>query len=98
MVIGAVETMAGVTHDPLFGPLVAFGLGGIHVEVLADVGFRVAPLTDRDAAELVRGVRGFRRLEGYPAPPPADLDSIEEALLRLSRLAEEVPEVAEIDL
>jgi acyl-CoA synthetase (NDP forming) len=98
MVRGGVEVMAGVTQDPLFGPLVAFGLGGIHVEVLADVGFRVAPLTDRDAAEMVRGIRGFRLLEGYRGHPPADLEAIEEALLRLSRLAEEVPEIAEIDL
>jgi acyl-CoA synthetase (NDP forming) len=93
-----VEVMVGVTHDPLFGPLVAFGLGGILVEVMADVCFRVAPLTDRDAAEMVRGIRGFRMLEGYRGHPAADLDAIEEVLLRVSRLAEEVPEIREIDL
>ncbi|WP_439621738.1 bifunctional acetate--CoA ligase family protein/GNAT family N-acetyltransferase [Gemmata sp.] len=98
MLRGGVEVMAGVTHDPLFGPLVAFGLGGVHVEVLGDVAFRVAPLTDRDAAEMVRGIRGFRLLEGYRGHPPADVAALEEALLRLSRLAEEVPEIAEIDL
>ena len=58
--ITGVETMIGVADDPLFGPLVAFGLGGIHVEVLGDVRFRVAPLTDRDADELLHGIRGFR--------------------------------------
>ena len=98
MVRGGVEVMAGVTQDPLFGPMVAFGLGGIHVEVLADVSFRVAPLTDRDASEMVRGIRGFRLLEGYRGHPPADLGALEQTLLRLSRLAEDVPEVAEIDL
>ncbi|VTT99278.1 -binding protein : Putative Acyl-CoA synthetase (NDP forming) OS=Candidatus Nitrospira defluvii GN=NIDE3866 PE=4 SV=1: Acetyltransf_1: CoA_binding_2: Succ_CoA_lig: ATP-grasp_5 [Gemmataceae bacterium] len=98
MLRGGVEVMAGVTHDPLFGPLVAFGLGGVHVEVLGDVAFRVAPLTDRDAAEMVRGIRGYRLLEGYRGHPPADVAALEEALLRLSRLAEEVPEIAEIDL
>jgi acetyl coenzyme A synthetase (ADP forming)-like protein len=98
MVRGGVEVMAGVTQDPLFGPLIAFGLGGIHVEVLADVCFRVAPLTDRDAAEMVRGIRGFRLLEGYRGHPPADVPAIEETLLRVSRLAEEVPEIEEIDL
>ena len=98
MVAGGVEVMAGVTQDPLFGPLVAFGLGGIHVEVLADVCFRVAPLSDRDAAEMVRGIRGFRLLEGYRGHPPADTAAIEEVLLRVSRLAEEVPEIREIDL
>lgn len=98
MVRGGVEVMAGVTHDPLFGPLVAFGLGGIHVEILADVCFRVAPLTDRDAAEMVRGIRGFRLLEGYRGHPPGDVPAIEVALLRLSRLVEDVPEIGEIDL
>ena len=98
MIGGGVELMAGVTHDPVFGPLVAFGLGGIHVEILADVSFRVAPLSDRDAAEMVRGLRGFRLLEGYRGHPPADLAAIEELLLRVSRLAEEIPEIGEIDL
>jgi acetyl coenzyme A synthetase (ADP forming)-like protein len=98
MMRGGVEVMAGVTQDPLFGPLVAFGLGGIHVEVLADVSFRVSPLTDRDAIEMVRGIRGFRLLEGYRGHLPTDLDAIEELLLRLSRLAEEVHEIGEIDL
>lgn len=98
VVRGGAELTAGVAHDPLFGPLVAFGLGGVHVEVLGDVAFRVAPLTDRDAAEMVRGVRGYRLLEGYRGHPPADVPALEEALLRLSRLAEEVPEIAEVDL
>jgi acetyl coenzyme A synthetase (ADP forming)-like protein len=98
MVIGGTEVLAGVTQDALFGPLVAFGLGGVHVEVLADVCFGVAPLTDRDSGEMVRGIRGFRLLEGYRGHPPADLDAIEEVLLRLARLAEEVPEIGEIDL
>jgi acetate---CoA ligase (ADP-forming) len=98
MMAGGVELMVGVALDPLFGPLVAFGLGGVHVEVLSDVGFRIAPLSTRDAAELVRGIRGFRLLEGYRSHPPADLDAIEELLLRVSRLVEEVPEIAEIDL
>jgi acyl-CoA synthetase (NDP forming) len=98
MVRRGVEVMAGVTQDRLFGPLVAFGLGGIHVEVLADVCFRVAPLTDRDAAGMVRGVRGVRLLEGYRGHPPADLAALEEVLLRVSRLAEDVPEIGEIDL
>ena len=98
MVAGGVETMVGITDDPLFGPLVAFGLGGIHVEVLGDVRFRIAPLTDRDADELLRGIRGFKLLQGYRGHPPADLEALRELLLRLSRLAEDVPEVCELDL
>jgi acetyl coenzyme A synthetase (ADP forming)-like protein len=97
MVSGGVEVMVGVTQDPLFGPLVAFGLGGILVEVLSDVCFRVAPLTDRDAAEMPRSIRGIQLLQGHRGKPPADLDAIEELLLRVSRLVEEVPEINEID-
>jgi acyl-CoA synthetase (NDP forming) len=98
LIQGGTEVLVGVTHDPLFGPLVAFGLGGIHVEVLGDVCFRVTPLTDVDAAAMVRSIRGYRLLEGYRGHPAADVAALEEALLRVSRLAEEVPEVAELDL
>jgi acetyl coenzyme A synthetase (ADP forming)-like protein len=93
-----VEIMVGVTQDPLFGPLVAFGLGGIHVEILADVCFRVTPLTDRDAADMVRSIRGYRLLQGYRGHPPADVEALEEVLLRISQLVEDVPEISEVDL
>jgi acetyl coenzyme A synthetase (ADP forming)-like protein len=98
MLAGGVEVMVGVTQDPLFGPLIAFGLGGIHVEILADVCFRVTPLTDRDAAEMVRAIRGYRLLQGYRGHPSADVGAIQEVLLRTSRLVEEVPEIQELDL
>ena len=98
MVKGGVEVMVGVTTDPLFGPLIAFGLGGVHVEILRDVLFRVTPLTDRDASEMVREIRGFRLLEGYRGHPPADVKALEEVLLRVSLLVEEVPEITELDL
>jgi acyl-CoA synthetase (NDP forming) len=98
MISGGVEVMAGVTADPLFGRLLAFGLGGIHVEILGDVRFRVTPLTDRDAAEMIREIRGYPLLQGYRSHPPGDVDALEELLLRLSRLVEEVPEITELDL
>ena len=98
MVIGGVETMIGVADDPLFGPLVAFGLGGIHVEVLGDVRFRMTPLTDRDADDLLHEIRGLPLLLGYRGHPPADLDALRDILLRVSRLAADVPEIAELDL
>jgi acyl-CoA synthetase (NDP forming) len=98
MVQGGIELMVGVTQDPLFGPLLAFGLGGIHVELLGDVCFRVTPLTDRDASEMVRSIRGYRLLQGFRGRPPADIASIEDVLLRVSRLVEEIPEVIELDL
>jgi acyl-CoA synthetase (NDP forming) len=98
MLPGGVEVMVGVTHDPLFGPLIAFGLGGIHVEILGDVQFRVAPLTDHDAAEMIRGIKGYRLLTGYRGQPTVDLKAIQDVLLRLSRLVEAIPEISEIDL
>ena len=98
MVSGGVEVMVGVTADPVFGPLIAFGLGGIHVEILGDVRFRVTPLTDRDAREMVREIRGYRLLEGYRGHPPADVKALEEVLLRVSLLVDEITEIAELDL
>ena len=98
MISGGVELMVGVTQDPSFGPLIAFGLGGIHVEILKDICFRVTPITDHDAREMVRSIHGYRLLEGYRGHPPADIAAIEDLLLRVARLVEEVPEIAELDL
>jgi len=98
MLTGGVETMIGVAADRLFGPLIGFGLGGIHVELLGDVRFRIAPLTDHDADELMHEIRGFRLLEGYRGQPAADVGALRDVLLRVSRLADEVPEIIELDL
>ncbi len=98
MVSGGVEVMAGMVQDPAFGPLIGFGLGGIHVEILGDVRFRITPLTELDAADLIRGIKGYRLLQGYRGHPPGDVDAIQELLLRLSRLVEGVPEIVELDL
>ena len=98
MVTGGVEVMAGMVQDPSFGPLIGFGLGGIHVEILGDVRFRITPLTELDAADLIRSIKGYRLLQGYRGHPPCDVDAIQELLLRLSRLVEEVPEIVELDL
>lgn len=92
-----VELMVGITTDPLFGPLIAFGLGGIHVEILGDVRFRITPLTDKDAQSMIRGIRGYRLLTGYRGHAPADLSAIEDVLLRLSRMVEEIREISELD-
>jgi acetyl coenzyme A synthetase (ADP forming)-like protein len=98
MIRSGVELMIGVAPDRSFGPLIAFGLGGIHVELLGDVRFRVTPITDQDAHEMVREIRGYRLLEGYRGHPPADIPAIEEVLLRISRLVEDIPEIQELDL
>jgi acetyl coenzyme A synthetase (ADP forming)-like protein len=98
MIPGGVELMVGMTEDPLFGPLVAFGLGGVYVEILRDVCFRITPLTDRDAHEMIRSIRGYPLLEGYRGHAPADRAAVEDLLLRVARLVEEVPEIVELDL
>ena len=98
MISGGVETIVGIAHDPVFGPLVAFGIGGVNVEVFGDVRFRVAPLTDRDADDLLHEIRGLPLLKGHRGRAPADMEALRDVLLRVSRLAEEVPEISELDL
>jgi acetyl coenzyme A synthetase (ADP forming)-like protein len=93
-----IEAIVGVTQDPLFGPLIMFGLGGTLVELLKDVEFRIHPLTDIDAREMVRSVKGYALLEGWRGSPPGDVAALEDLLLRLSYLVEEAPEIAEMDL
>jgi acyl-CoA synthetase (NDP forming) len=78
--------------------LVAFGLGGTLVEVLGDVVFRLAPLSDRDAREMVSGIRGAKLLAGWRGAPPGDILALEDVLLRVSHLACAIPEIAEMDL
>jgi acetyl coenzyme A synthetase (ADP forming)-like protein len=98
MVEGGIEVIVGITRDPAFGPLVMFGLGGVQVELLKDVVFRVTPLTDLDARQMVRGVRGAPLLEGYRGAPAGDVPALEEVLLRLSQLACDHPAIIEMDL
>jgi acyl-CoA synthetase (NDP forming) len=98
MVPGGVELLVGVVNDPSFGPVVALGAGGVAVELLKDVSVRLTPLTDRDAAEMVRSLATFPLLEGYRGAPAADAAALEDLLLRVGALAEAHPEVAELDL
>lgn len=93
-----IETIVGLTEDPHFGALVAFGLGGVNVDVFRDVAFRIAPLTDRDADDLLHSIRGFPLLLGHRGHQPADLDALREIILRVSYLGEQVPELLELDL
>ena len=92
------ELLAGMVEDDVFGPLVVFGLGGVATEVLADRGARLTPLTDLDAAELVRSLRTAPLLMGYRGKPAVDVAAVEGVLLRLSQLADDLPDVAELDL
>ncbi len=93
-----IEVIMGMFKDGQFGPVLMFGLGGIWVEVLKDVSFRIVPLKKRDAASLIREIKGYPLLEGRRGREGADLPSLEEALLRLSALVENHPEIEEIDL
>ncbi|MBB5788764.1 bifunctional GNAT family N-acetyltransferase/acetate--CoA ligase family protein [Jiangella mangrovi] len=98
MASDGVEVLAGVVQEPTFGPLVVFGSGGVTTDVLPDRAARLAPLTDVDAAELVRSPRIAAVLLGYRSHPAVDLARLEEVLVRLARLATDHPEIAEIDL
>lgn len=95
---GGHEVIVGMTEDPLFGPLVVFGLGGIFVELMQDVTFRINPLSDVEAREMIREVRAARLLLGYRGAPGGDLQAVEDLLLRVSGLVENTPEITEIDL
>lgn len=98
MIESATELRISGLDDHRFGPLISLGLGGIHLEAIEDRSFRVSPLTDRDALEMIRELRGHRLLKGYRGHPPADLKAVEQLLLRLSRMMEAVPEIAAVDL
>ncbi len=94
----ATEVIIGSIKDPQFGPTLMFGLGGIFVELLKDVTFRIAPITEQEAAEMVVGVRAYPLLNGYRNTPPADVKAIVNTLLAVSRLITEHPEIKEMDL
>jgi acyl-CoA synthetase (NDP forming)/GNAT superfamily N-acetyltransferase len=98
MITAGVEVLVGVVHEPVFGPLVVFGLGGLATDVLGDHTARLTPLTDVDADEMIRGIRAAPLLLGHRGSAPVDTGAVAEILLRVSRLADDIPEVAELDL
>ena len=98
MVLGGREILLGMSRDPQFGPLVAFGLGGVYVEALKDVVFRVAPFGREEASEMIREIRSYRLLEGVRGEQPSDREALIDALLRISRLVTDFPEIVELDI
>lgn len=98
MVRGGREVLLGMSRDPQFGPLVAFGLGGIYVEALKDVSFRIAPFSPREADEMIREIHAYPLLEGVRGEPPADHMAMVDALLRISQLVTDFPEILELDI
>jgi acyl-CoA synthetase (NDP forming) len=92
------ETIVGMTSDPQFGPVLMFGLGGIYVEVLGDVVFRVHPVSDVDAEEMVRSIRGFALLKGVRGEPASDTAALEEVIQRISQLVGDHDQIREMDV
>jgi acyl-CoA synthetase (NDP forming) len=93
-----IEVIVGMSKDPQFGPVLMFGLGGVLVEVLKDVAFRIVPLEARDARQMIREIKGFPVLEGFRGQEPADLEALEKLLLKVSAFVEAHPEIEELDL
>jgi len=98
MAPSSTEVIVGAIKDPQFGPALMFGLGGIFVEVLKDVTFRVAPITEDEACEMITEVKAYPLLKGYRNQPPADIETIVKILLNTSRLVMEHQEIKELDL
>jgi acyl-CoA synthetase (NDP forming) len=92
------EVIIGMSKDPQFGPVLMFGLGGVLVEVLKDVAFRIVPLEPRDARQMVREIKGYPVLEGVRGQPPADIAALESLILKLSEFVEASPQIEELDL
>jgi acetyltransferase len=92
------EVLIGMNRDPQFGPLVTFGLGGIFVESLKDVSFRLAPFSREEAEEMIMEIRAHSLLEGVRGQKPADQEALVEALLRIGQLVVDFPEIAELDI
>jgi len=98
MITGGKEVIIGMMRDPQFGPMLMFGLGGIYVEVLKDVSFRIAPVTRADAEQMIDEIRSIALLRGARGEPPSDIAGVTDALLRLSQLVTDFPEIVEMDV
>jgi acyl-CoA synthetase (NDP forming) len=98
MAPSGVEVIVGMSKDPQFGPVLMFGLGGILVEVLKDVSFRIVPVTERDAREMIREIKGYPILEGYRGQKPASISALEKLIVKVSQFVEKNPQIKELDL
>jgi len=98
MVRPGTEVIVGTSKDPQFGPVIMFGLGGIFVEVLKDVSFRIVPVRQRDAQEMIQEIKGYPLLQGYRGKEPANIPALVEMILKISKFAEENPKVKELEL
>jgi acyl-CoA synthetase (NDP forming) len=98
MVKGNREMVCGIATDPQYGPMMMFGLGGVFIEVMKDVTFRIAPLTDVDAMDMIKSVKAYKLLQGARGTTPAQMEQIQETLLRLSQLVSDFSFIDELDI
>jgi acyl-CoA synthetase (NDP forming) len=98
MALPGTEVIVGSSKDPQFGPVIMFGLGGIFVELLKDVSFRVIPVEQRDAQEMIKEIKGYPLLQGYRGKEPANISALVEIILKISKLIEENPQIKELEL
>jgi acetyl-CoA synthetase (ADP-forming) len=98
MIQPGTEVIVGTSKDPQFGPVIMFGLGGIFVELLKDVSFRVIPVEQRDAQEMIKEIKGYPLLQGFRGKEPASLSALVEIILKISKLMEENPQIKELEL
>jgi acetyl-CoA synthetase (ADP-forming) len=98
MVRPGAEVIVGISKDPQFGPVVMFGLGGLFVELLKDVSFRIIPVERRDAQEMIKEIKGYPLLEGYRGKEPAHIPALVEIILKLSKWIEDNPQIKELEL
>lgn len=92
------EVIIGTNKDPQFGPVIMFGLGGLFVEVLKDVSFRIIPVNKRDAQEMIQGIKGYPLLQGYRGKDPADIPALVDLILKISKFVDENPKIKELEL
>ncbi len=98
MLVPGTEVIIGTSKDPQFGPVIMFGLGGIFVEVLKDISFRIIPVDQRDAQEMIGEIKGYLLLQGYRGKEPANIAALVEMILKISNLVEENPQIKELEL
>ncbi len=98
MIVGAREFFVGMNKDPQFGPVIAFGLGGIYVEILRDVSFRVAPVSEESAREMISEIRAYPLVRGVRGQPGSDIDAIANVIMKVSQLSMDFPEILELDI
>jgi acyl-CoA synthetase (NDP forming) len=98
MAAPGIEVIVGMSKDPQFGPVLMFGLGGILVEVLRDVSFRIVPVTERDAREMIKEIKGYPVLQGYRGQKPASIAALEQLIVKVSQFVEKNPQIKELDL